>query len=66
MRWEALSSAGSGALQNKRGTQPHAATCKRAKSTPDLSQTPSATEPMEDIPLLSEYLGTHLTLSTAA
>ena len=56
MRWEALSSAGSGALQHKRGSQPHAVTCKRAKSTPDLSQTPSATEPMEDIPLLSEFL----------
>ena len=56
VRWDALSSAGSGALQNKRSTQPHAFTCKRAKSTPDLSQAPSATEPVEDIPLLSALL----------
>ena len=54
VRWEALSSAGSGALQHKRAAEPQQAACKRAKSSPDLSQTPPAADPAEDIPMFSE------------
>ena len=56
VRWEALSSAGSGALQHKRAAEPHWGACKRAKSSPDLSHTPlAAADAAEDIPMFSEY-----------
>lgn len=55
VRWEALSSAGSGALQHKRTGGPLQGACKRAKSSPDLSQTPSAADTVEEIPLFSEH-----------
>jgi hypothetical protein len=56
VRWEALSSAGSGALQHKRDAEAPGAACKRAKSTPDLSQTPSSKDATVDIPLFSKPL----------
>ena len=54
VRWEALSSAGSGALQQKRGAEAPGDACKRAKSTPDLSQTLSSKDATVDIPLFSK------------
>lgn len=54
VRWDALSSAGSGALQQKRCAEAPGDACKRAKSTPDLSQTPSSKDATVDIPLFSK------------
>ncbi len=54
VRWEALSSAGSGALQQKRAGDPLQGACKRAKSSPNLSRTPLKADPEEEIPLFSE------------
>ena len=54
VRWKALSSAGSGALQHKRGAEAPGDACKRVKSTPDLSQTPSSKDASVDIPLFSK------------
>ncbi|CAL5224502.1 g7198 [Coccomyxa viridis] len=51
VRWEALSSAGSGALQQKRAGDPLQGACKRAKSSPNLSRTPLKADPEEEIPL---------------
>ena len=56
VRWEAITSAGSGALQHKRAAVPHREQCKRAKSSPDFSQTPSAADTVEEIPLFSKHL----------
>lgn len=56
VRWEALSSAGSGALQQKRGAEPPRGACKRAKSSPDLSQPPLAADAAEDVPLFSKHI----------
>ncbi len=56
VRWEALSSAGSGALQQKRAGEPLQVACKRAKSSPNLSRTPLTADPVEEIPLFSESL----------
>ena len=54
VRWEALSSAGSGALQPKRAGEALQGACKRAKSSPDLSQTPSAADTAEEVPMFGE------------
>ena len=54
VRWDAPSSAGSGALQQKRCAKAPGDACKRAKSTPDLSQTPSSKDATVDIPLFSK------------
>ena len=56
VRWEALSSAGSGALQQKRAGEPLQGACKRTKSSPNLSRTPLTADSVEEIPLFSESL----------